>query len=329
MNIYELFCSIHQQEPSWNNEQVAVEICKRVPGAKTTSASVASMKSRYRKEGAPSGGLSPSNFTFGSNLAAELPEESVETYQERDQRIRNRYATLDRMAKRVVSGHLPSLIVSGPPGLGKSFSVEQTLQKERKPETYRVISGGISSPGLYINLYEMREDGVLVLDDCDDVFRDEASLNILKAVLDSSQTRIVSWMKEANWLEKYDIPNQFEFKGTVVFCTNLDFDSAIMANKAIGAHYQALIDRSLYLSLSLRNREDVLCRLYQVGMEDGILTKQGLTEEQAEEVFAYITENADKFYNLSIRLLLHAAYCRLDEPDFWELDLEATKMRRA
>lgn len=41
----------------------------------------------------------------------------------------------------------------------------------------------------------------------------------------------------------------------------------------------------------------------------------------------FVQCNADRFYSLSIRLLLQIAYCYLDDPDFWDVDIEATKMR--
>jgi hypothetical protein len=107
-----------------------------------------------------------------------------------------RYSALERMADRLVVGEIPSLIVSGPPGLGKSYTLKGAIDRhagdvdDENVFGNRVmdwVGGSISSVGLYKALYACRDGGVLVLDDCDDVFRDEVSLNLLKVALDSKQ----------------------------------------------------------------------------------------------------------------------------------------------
>lgn len=319
MKTSDLILDILTHDPSLSNEDVAAEVQRRQPGSTTSAASVSSTKSKLKKEGllvASNGGHEPVSVELA------LPEE---TDQERSRRIRKRYNTLERMAKRIVEGHLPSLIVSGPPGLGKSYTIEQTLATSGKE--HDVMSGTISAVGLYIALYEQRNGGVVVLDDCDDVFRDETCLNILKAVLDSSETRTVSYRKRAHWMEEMDIPSKFDFEGSVVFCTNIDFELAIRKGSNMAQHFQALIDRSLYLSLTMRTTDDFITRLRHVGIEDGMLESKGLNAEQAQEIMDFVIENVDRFYGLSIRLLMQIAYCYIEDPEFWKFDIEATKMR--
>ena len=313
-----------KDNPRASNEDVA-RILNTEHGFDTTPASVGSTKSRMKS-------LAKMNGTTSVASVEALPvvelidDRGDETDDERSARIRARYDTLQRMAQRVVDGQLPSLIVSGPPGLGKSFTIEETVRKQCHQDGYAFLSGTIAGPGLYMALYYQREGGIVILDDCDDVFRNEACMNILKAVLDSSNTRIVSYKKEANWLKEYDIPNQYEFKGTVVFCTNIDFHKAISKNTTMAPHFSALIDRSLYLSLDMRSMKDYLMRLYQVGIEDKLLEGLGLSQKEALEVFEFIKLNTEGFHNVSLRLLLHIAHCYQMEPDFWQHDVQATKM---
>ncbi len=308
--------------PHLDNETVAVEVQRRVPGSTTSAASVSSTKSRLKREGKlPDARGRPA----AARQPAPEPDAPAETDEQRSVRIRRRYDTLRRMAERVASGKLPSLIVSGPPGLGKSFTVEQVLKDDEVK--CDVMSGTISAVGLYIALYRQSEGGVVVLDDCDDVFRNETCLNILKAVLDSSDRRVVSWRKRANWLDEEGIPDNFEFRGSVVFCTNVDFELAIRKGSTMAPHFEALMDRSLYLSLTMRTQADFLARLRHVGIEDGMLRDRGLTEEQALEIMQYVVDHADSFYGLSIRLLQQIAFCYLDDHENWRFDVEATKMR--
>ena len=250
---------------------------------------------------------------------------STETDQERTARIQRQYTTLGRMAKRIIDGQLPALIVSGPPGLGKTYTIEQELDKSGTDVD--IIRGTVSAVGLYQALYRMSDGGVVVLDDCDTVFRDEETLNILKIVLDSSEKRMVSWRKMADWLEKENIPNEFEFTGSVVFCTNIDFETEINRDRKLAVHYKALIDRSLYLCLTLRSLDDYLERIKQVVIDDGQFEKRGLSEEQATETMAFIRTYAKRFYTLSIRVALQVAQCRLLDEETWKDDIEATKMR--
>ena len=259
---------------------------------------------------------------------APRADKPTETPDARDARIRERFRTLDRIAGRLVENKIPALIVSGPPGLGKSFTLEQhakRLEGSDKPVT--IISGSISAVGLIIALHERRDGGTVVLDDCDDVFRDETALNILKAVLDSSSERIVSYRKLAKWMDEHDIPQSFEYRGSVAFCTNIDFEDEIAKQRQMSKHFRALIDRSLYLTLTLRDTDDYMTRIQQVAVTDGLLVNMGLTKDQAAEVMVYITENVDRCYSLSIRLAMQLANCMLAEPETWRLDADATQLR--
>lgn len=341
MKISDLVIDLLTQNPDWDNEQVAAEVQKRVPGATTSAASVSSIKSNAKKLGL---------LKDASPVARSAPEALVElpeeTFEQRSARIRSRYNTLERMAHRVASGGIPALIVSGPPGLGKSYTIEQVM-KERElmdastlaaediaeyadagQKMFDSISGAITAPGLIISLWNMRNPGcVLLLDDTDDVFRDETCLNILKAVLDSSETRRVSYRKRASWMDEMGIPTSFEFEGTVVFCTNIDFELAIRKGSSMAPHFQALIDRSLYLGLGMRSVDDYIARIRHVALEDGMLVKGGLTPEQAKEIVDYVEQNAPRFYGLSLRLIHQIAICYKEDPRNWKEDVECTKMR--
>jgi hypothetical protein len=316
-----LVLDIIRDNPLMTNDQVADKVQELLPTAKTSAASVSSIKSNAKKNG-----LIPPNLIAASAMAfepeIELPQE---TDKERALRIRTRYETLERMANRIVEGQLPALIVSGPPGLGKSHTVEQVLEKADKD--HDVLSGTVSAVGLYIALWNMKDGGVVVLDDCDDVFRDETCLNLLKAVLDSSDVRRVSWRKRANWLDELGIDDSFEFNGSVVFCTNVDFEIAIRKGSSMAPHFEALIDRSLYLSLTMRTTDDFLTRISQVAIEDKMLVNQGLTEEQAQEIMDFIVDHASQFYGLSLRLAMQIGICYLADNETWQDDIRATKMR--
>lgn len=348
MKVQDLVLQILAEHPELihDNDRVAEIVQEKVPGASTSAATVSSIKSKARKAGLLASTAAPAKVDL-SDLNASVTEEDLteETDDERSARIRRRFCTLERMANKVADGNLPALIVSGPPGLGKSYTVEKVLTETYgeprapfitddemdKPDVleggWDLISGTITAPGLILALWAARENGVVVLDDCDDVFRDEACLNILKAVLDSSDTRRVSYRKRAHWMDEYGIPQTFEFNGSVVFCTNIDFEASIRKGNSMAPHFKALIDRSLYLSLTMRSEADFITRIRQVALEDGLLNSKGLDNEAAEEVFEYIVRNKSRFYGLSLRLVGQIADSYSLDPDTWKEDISATKMR--
>jgi hypothetical protein len=348
--------------PAATNEEIAIFIRQTVQGAKTTPASVSSMKSRLKGQLAMGG-----NGTGLTALAQQLSfdvlpsgEESLESLEDAKKRISLRYNVMEKMCARIVKGGMPSLIVSGPPGLGKSHTVLMAIeemeaqglmknvlsfgaedddavdaaiaesdQDEYKGKLYDILSGSISAVGLFKALWDTRNGGMLVLDDTDEVFRDEVCLNLLKNALDSGKKRMLTWRKEANWLADYGISRTFEYKGQVIFLTNIDFENEIAKNGKMAEHFKALIDRSYYLCLTLRTKRDFMIRIRQVagGAEGMLCTKHGLTIEAAEEVLDFITENQDRFYNLSLRLTDQIARMRSIDEDGWRDDVEATKMR--
>jgi DNA polymerase III delta prime subunit len=351
-----------KQNPSASNEELALFIRGRVHGAKTTPSSVSSMKSRLRSAIAMGDMLPSGSSEMAQSLAFDaLPdgEDTQETLEDAQQRINVRYDAMGRMCRRLIKGNMPSLICSGPPGLGKSYTVTEALEEEEAQgkfinvlaagqldsddeaegeaelleaegnRFFDVISGSITAVGLYQALWNVRNGGVLVLDDIDEVFRDEVCLNLLKAALDSGKRRMLSWRKEANWLDEYGIDKTFEFKGHVVFLTNIDFEMEIAKNGKLAEHFKALIDRSYYLCLTLRTKRDFMIRIRQVaGGEEGMLCKtHGLTFEQSEEVLDFITDNQNRFYNLSLRLADQVARMRSVDEDGWKFDVEATKMK--
>lgn len=341
-----------------DNTEIAMFIRHNVPGAQTTASSVSSMKSRLKSAIALGGALPAGGAAAAMTWQSlpEAPEEDTETLEEAKARINVRYNALGRMSRMLVKGEMPSLIVSGPPGLGKSHTIREALDEmgdemvdwndasqmgigdgeedevsveEISQRVYDVISGSITAVGLYQALWNTRKGGVLVLDDIDEVFRDEVCLNLLKAALDSGKRRTLSWRKEAQWLEDYGIAKTFDYEGHVIFLTNIDFEREIEKNNKMAEHFKALIDRSMYLCLTLRTKRDFMIRIRQVaeGAEGMLANAFKLTEEQADEVLDFVTEHQTRFYNLSLRLVGQVAILMRSNPLGWQEDVEATKMR--
>ena len=314
-------------------------------GYTTTLPSIQSAMSRFRKGGMSSvtattqvNGVSIESTyqapQFVSGLKIETASGSAtekihgENYMQRYKTIKDRYNSLDALVENVAKGLFPSLIVSGPPGLGKSHSIRKVIDRLGLEADGKVefISGTIRGPGLYIKLFEQRESGLIVLDDSDDIFRDETALNLLKCVLDSKDKRIVSYYKLANFLEKNGLPTSFEFKGSIIFCTNIDMEIEMNKSNILSPHFRALIDRSLYLHLALRNQYDYFVRVNQV-IEDGLFRELQLSKESIKEIVKYVKDNLEDFYILSLRLVYYIGVMKKTRPQTWKTDVRTTKMR--
>lgn len=245
-----------------------------------------------------------------------------ETPKDIDLRIRKSFGILDRVAQGVIQRHIRALIVSGASGCGKTYTFEKALTKAQDNGlvTFSAVSGSMSGIGLYKKLYECSEEGnVLMIDDCDKIFEELDALNILKASLDTGKTRWVHWNKESRVLGEEDIPRSFQFNGSVVFITNIDFTREIEADRKMTPHYKALMSRSLFFDLGIRTKLEILVRIGQVIFSNEFLEENELTRDQAKEMVAWLTTNLDRVLLLSIRTVKHLASLVKTHPDWRDM----------
>lgn len=254
-----------------------------------------------------------------SNDNAPAVEKPAETIEEVHARIEKRFRMLGRFTQGVVKGNFKALIVQGPPGLGKTYSVDQVLD-DYDPNGVNTtkISGKLSTPQLFKQLWDHREEGqILVIDDCDSVFTDDVSLNLLKAALDSGKKRVVSYMTEDNKVSEKDgsiIDKRFEFNGTVIFITNLDFDSVIESKSRLAVHLEALKSRSTYVSLGMRSRAEYMVRIEQIS---GSLF-QDFDADCEAEVLGFMRAYLDELDEVSARMAKKVATLREAFPEDWQ-----------
>ena len=261
-------------------------------------------------------------------LASVTDEEIIE-------RLRSRFQILDDMTRAVKKGDVRAMIVTGPPGVGKSFGVEAVLSKHdvlaniaqnEKLKKYEVVKGAMSAIGLYKKLYEFSDSKcILVFDDCDSVLLDDLSLNILKAALDSSKKRTIHWNTDSRVLRSEGVPNQFEFRGGCVFITNIKFEN--VKSKKLRDHLEALESRCHYLDLSIDTEREKVLRIRQI-VSDGMLDSYDFEPAVIDEILAFIDTNKKKLRELSLRMVLKLADLRKSFPDRWASVAEVTCMRR-
>ena len=285
------------------------------------------------KRQAPSKGSTVLEFDTDAIKRREREVEK-ETDQEILARLAERFEILDEMTKAVKAGDVRAMIVSGPPGVGKSFGVETQLQKadlfntlaEKKPK-FEVVKGAMSSIGLYAKLYEFSAAGnVVVFDDCDSILMEDLSLNILKGALDSSERRFISWNTDSRILRSEGIPDRFEFKGAAIFITNIKFEH--VKSKRLRDHLDALESRCHYIDLAIDTNREKILRIKQVVKDCNMLDRYDFDQKQKDEIVEFVEKNQDRLRELSLRMVLKLSDLRKSFPKSWQAMAKTTCMKR-
>ena len=290
--------------------------------------------------------VSKNDYEVVNSFQAQVEESSKEetvkapvivkeekTDEERINEIAERFEILDEMTQGSIDGVVRGMIVTGPPGIGKSFGVEKVIEKNSmfdkladKPLKYGTEKGAASAIGLYQLLYRYADPGsVLVLDDCDSILWDEVSLNLLKAALDSSAKRMISWNTESAALRREGVPEKFEFCGSVIFITNLKFDN--IKKGKLRDHLEAILSRCHYLDLTLDTMHDKLLRVKQI-VREGMLKKYNFSKDEEVGLINYMEENKEKLREMSLRMVNKIADLKKMAPERWERLAESTCMKR-
>lgn len=246
-------------------------------------------------------------------------------------KIWKRFQIMEKLTEFAIAGHLKSLILSGAAGIGKSYNLEKRLNTaidNGEITKFTILKGKISPIALYVQLYQHRDEGdILVLDDIDIIFQDEVSLNLLKAALDSGDIRRLSWLSATEWLSDQDIPNDFEFNGVCFFITNLDFDRMIERGTVLAPHFKAFISRSTYLDLGIHTNHEVMMRIRQVIASTPMLDVHGIDDEQKTIMMSWLESRCNDMRELSLRTILKIAAFMNGDPTGWQDIAEATMLK--
>jgi hypothetical protein len=259
----------------------------------------------------------------------------AETEDEAMERIADTFLMLDKITDACARGVVRGLVVSGPPGVGKSFGVEKQLEAANmfrkmggQDPKYEVITGGVSPIGLYQKLYHNRDsERVIVFDDCDGILFEEECLSLLKGALNSGDKRRIAWNKESRTLLSEGIPEHFDFEGSIIFLSNVDFEKSIERGSRVSSHLEAIMSRCHYLDLEIGSMRDKLLRIKQV-VRDGMLEPFEFTAEQEAGVMDFTLSNSEHLREVSLRMVKKIADFVKADPNGWMEMAEATCLQR-
>ena len=285
--------------------------------------------------GVPKSGFRNTRKRQAINFAQQVIKPvRVETVAEIEAKLRDRFEALEVMAEATGKGINRSLIVSGPAGLGKSFTVEAKLEElESMGHSVTYIKGYVRPLALYKLLYETRHaKSVLVFDDSDSVFYDDVSMNLLKGACDSTDRRVLHWLSKSIEKEEDDegesIPEKFEFEGSIIFITNYDFDAMIASGNKLAPHFEALVSRSHYLDLAMKTKMDYIVRIKQV-VRGGMLKSRGFNAAEETMILEFIVNNMERLRELSLRMVVKISGLYKMDKKNWQKLASQTCMRNA
>ncbi len=296
---------------------------------------------RSMADGVASGDINPSAPALGATTSNVVDNGGVMVYKDPDDDltkeeikddIEQRFDTFDECIGAVFCGNRRSVLVSGPPGSGKSHIIDK--HKSVTEREFFSVTGSITAVGLYKLLYRYKDGGIVAFDDCDTIFESEEALNLLKGALDlkpPGRANMISWMKMTKGLvdeDEEEIPKTFDFQGHILFMTNIDFEKEIERGTKRSKHLSALLSRSGYMTLGLHSKRRRLLRIEQV-VENSTIMEDNLVTDEADkqEIMEFITEHMDSWRELSLRLVPQICNYFKNNPKRWQRHAKALLMK--
>lgn len=213
------------------------------------------------------------------------PEDTV---QKSEFSVSDRFTFISQFIQMIGHGDINSMVITGDPGIGKSYSVVHNLTDLGLEEIimdndgdFIVIKGFSTARALYETLWTYNNK-IVIFDDADNIHKDPVASNLLKAALDSSPNRIMSW--GAKIPDSEELPSRFQFTGRCIFISNM----------SINQFPQALLSRSFCVDLTLTIDE----KLERI---DTVLANY---PGKTDEVMSFLRDNSTKLKDVSIRSAL-------------------------
>lgn len=234
--------------------------------------------------------------------------------------LQREYNSIRTYARHIAEGSLRSLIVSGPPGVGKSAMLRKFLQEFGQTGAHQYLQGKVTPLSLYHALYLHRAPKqVLILDDADSVFKDNDGQNILKNAMDTIAVRQITYASTSALLSRMNLPESFKTEGSVVLVTNVGFSG----NTRASVHLAAIKDRSFPLQVGSDNPRTRFAMVVFMVVRQGMLDHHNFTHDERAMLLMFLYENIERIQSLSLRTMVKLAELYKLEPTAWR-DIAAT-----
>jgi hypothetical protein len=254
-----------------------------------------------------------------------------QTDEEMLQEMSTRFDIMAKIIRGAAEGVYRAAIISGAGGVGKTHTIRKILEhfKDKGKIQTEKVSGYMTAVNLFKLLWRNRtKTSIIILDDADGILDDPTGLQLLKAALDTSPVREISWMSESRALKEDDVPQTFIFEGSMIFITNRNMQGEVdMGRSKNTAHLEALMTRTHYVDLKLHTPRQKVLWIEHMVRSQHILAAAGLNKEQIEVVLNYIKEHRDKLRTLSLRTAMQIGEYILSEGNKWKAMADVLLMR--
>lgn len=196
----------------------------------------------------------------------------------------------------VAEGLTTGFYLHGPGGCGKSYSVLEELDRRRVP--YKLFNSRMTGRGLY-NALEAYPDGVHVLEDMEQLFRESGARGVLRSALWSQagkdvrlpQERLVTWTT-------YKTEHQFVFTGGIIMTANRPFPPV--------PELDAVKTRIAYMQLVVSDNE-LIALMRTVSAGGFRVGGVGMDPAECQEVCEHLVDQARGLNRqLDMRTLINA-----------------------
>lgn len=183
-------------------------------------------------------------------------------------------------------------------------AIAEHKAKDPRHYDYTVIKGFSTPKSMYRLLFN-NKDKLVVFDDCDSILENPIAVNILKAALDSFETRMIHWLSEKGFGsgDEDDLPVRFEFTGKIIF----------VSNRTLSQIDQAILSRCLYVDVTMTTPEkiDRIRNLSAKMLPD-------MEQDAKHEVVDLLDTLKDQVGDLNVRTFLKVAGLRRRNPTRWK-----------
>jgi len=234
-----------------------------------------------------------------------MPIQLSENLQKSLDSYNKKLGMMEKVVTGLIRSKVNSLLITGAPGIGKSYTVNKCLQELEETDgiKFTVTKGHLTPMKMYLHMCDNREpNSVLVFDDCDDVLYKPEALNLLKAATELNSVR------KLYWNSKFVDEPSIIFNGKVIVITN----TWVSGNP----HFKAICDRMHVFPLHVTINEK-LAKIESLSAD--LLTRYD-TDISTDDIIEFILTNKDKVNpdSLTIR-----SFCKLIElkilvGDYWK-----------
>ena len=247
--------------------------------------------------------------------------------EERRNALDHHYTQLRKFVKATCENRF-HLIVNGDAGMGKTEITHEVVGDYAEGNVLS-ISGTISSVRLFGKFQEARQKkDIIIIDDTDKILEDQESLEVLKAVLDTREGKIVDWDKYSTALQKSNIKSQFKYEGRCIIITNKQLRTAPDANPTIQQQrILPVLSRCHYFKAGVPSNQWKIesIRMHQEGYKSKydkhtyvLRCFENVHPDTQLSIVDWLEKHADDLREISFRTCAMLVQLQEQEPDFWE-----------